>query len=190
MNSRRLRSGFTLLEVMIAMSILAIGATSILSIFVAAVRFQTDRMEENRVMEIYNVAREHADILFSNFDPSLVEEGQPPFPKPVVADLRDEDKAREHPDPRVRQAARKYRGYKYEIVFERSPFETGGSTVLVQIRVWGLESDADRPRFTHREVLTRTGTPVYEFWHSPSLEQEKNRVSKVDQDAKRRDGRQ
>ena len=110
MNSRRLRSGFTLLEVMIAMSILAIGATSILSIFVAAVRFQTDRMEENRVMEIYNVAREHADILFSNFDPSLVEEGQPPFPKPVVADLRDEDKAREHPDPRVRQAARKFRG--------------------------------------------------------------------------------
>ena len=60
MNSRRLQPGFTLLEVMIAMSILAIGATSILSIFVAAVRFQTDRMEENRVMEIYNVAREHA----------------------------------------------------------------------------------------------------------------------------------
>jgi prepilin-type N-terminal cleavage/methylation domain-containing protein len=48
--------GFTLLEVLIAMSILAVGAASILSIFVWAIAFHTKRVEANRLAGVYNHA--------------------------------------------------------------------------------------------------------------------------------------
>jgi len=165
--------GFTLLEVMIAMSILAVGSISILSIFVAAIRFNSDRIRENRVMEIYNYAYEHAEILFANHDPTREVKGQKatPYPTPVVADLRDFDKASKHKDPRVRRAARRYRGYKYELVFRANPWESGTASATVQIRVWGLESEDDQHRFNNQVILMRPGTPDYELYSTPSLQE-------------------
>ena len=165
------KRGFTLLEVMIAMSILAVGSISILSIFVAAIRFQSDRIRENRVMEIYNFAHEHAEIIFTNHDPTKEVKGEKPraYPKRLMADLRDFDKASRHKDSRVRRAARRYRGYKYELVFDRNPWESGSGSASVTIRVWGLESEDDQYQFSHKAILTRTGTPNHEFYNTPSL---------------------
>jgi len=167
------QGGFTLLEVMIAMSILAVGSISILSIFVAAIRFNSDRIRENRVMKIYDYAYEHAEILFAKHDPTREVKGERarPYPSPVVADLRDFDKASKHKDPLVRRAARRYRGYKYELVFRANPWESGTASATVQIRVWGLQSEDDQHRFSDQVILMRSGTPNYEFYSTPSLQE-------------------
>ncbi|MHC4959690.1 MAG: prepilin-type N-terminal cleavage/methylation domain-containing protein, partial [Planctomycetota bacterium] len=121
--------GFTLLEVMIAMSILAVGAASILGTFVAAVRWQSMRVENNRITEVYKHARNHAAIAFNAFDETKVKPGERPLPKTIVVDLTDPSAAMRHPDPQVREAARKFEGFKYEIEFEENDFSVAGSSV-------------------------------------------------------------
>ena len=163
--------GFTLLEVMIAMSILAIGSASILGTFVAAVRWQSMRVENNRITEIYNHARQHAEVVFNQFDASKVPEGESPLPKPIVADLTTEE-AETHRDPLIREAAVKFPGFKYEIQFEANDFAVAESSVVVNIKIYGLSGQlADSP-VRMKEILTRSGTPVHEFWKSPSKDRQ------------------
>lgn len=170
--------GFTLLEVMIAMSILAIGAASILGTFVAAVRWQSMRVENNRITAIYNHARQHAEVVFNQFDPSNVKEGEPILPKAIVAVLDEE--ATNNPDPQIREAANKFEGFKYEIEFEENDFGVEGSSVVVNIKIYGLSGKlADSP-LRMKEILTRSGTPVHEYWTSPS----KDRQARSDREKK------
>ncbi|MGQ0612281.1 MAG: type II secretion system protein [Planctomycetaceae bacterium] len=169
MPRRARQRGFTLLEIMIAMSILVIGATSILGIFVVAVDWQSRRVENNRVADIINFAIAHAEIAFNTFDPSSVPKGQSPVPPSIVVDLRDPDKARQNPDPQVQLAARRFPGCKYELVFERNPVGTGDSSVAVNVRIWGLPGVKDDPAYTDKIIFTRSGTPVHAFLNSPSL---------------------
>jgi len=184
----RRRRGFTLLEVLIAMSILAVGATSILSIFVAAARFHVDRVENNRITELLNHTRTHAQITFNNFDPDLAAKGpdQRTVPKKIVADLTDTGSARQSTDPMIREAAEKFPGFKYEISFEDNSLATvPGSSVIATIHIYRLNGKIDRSTPFDKIVLTRNGTPVNEFFKSPSLEA---RDRTKNQDAGRRRG--
>lgn len=173
----RRQSGFTLLEVMLAMSILAVGATSILSIFVAAISFHTKRVEENRITEIYNHVRLHAEIAFETFDPTRVREGEKPLPKPIVADLTDWSQAIQNPDPMIRSVAKKFAGFKYEVRFEDNRFAVSGSSVVANITIYPLSGSSEQA-FQTKEFLTRSGTPIQEFWSSPSLaERDRSKAS-------------
>ena len=88
----------------------------------------------------------------------------PSVPGQVTVDLRDWRKAEESRDPYVRRAARKYRGYKYELTFEPG---LEPSSFIVRVRVWGLESETDDFKISSREVVMRTGIPASEIRHDP-----------------------
>ena len=171
----RSEKGFTLLEVMIAMSILAIGAASILGTFVAAVRWQSLRVENNRITALYNHARMHAGILFNDFDPSKVEAGRPLLPGRKVVDLTAP--VPPDADAMTKEAARKFHGFKYEIEFESNEFAVENSSVVVNIKIYNLSGRLSESDLRMKEILTRSGTPVQEWWASPS---------KADQDKRRK----
>jgi len=154
---------------MIAMSILAVGATSVLAIFVAAIDFHTRRVENNRITEIYNHARNHADIVFNAFDPSKLKPGDPSVPKPIVADLTDE-KAELDPDPLIREAYRRFRGFKYEVKFVEDDLAVPGSSVVAEISIYRLSGQLDDSVLTTKEILTRSVISDYERLRSPSIE--------------------
>jgi prepilin-type N-terminal cleavage/methylation domain-containing protein len=163
------QKGFTLLEVMIAMSILAIGATSILSVFVAAVSFQTERVEANRITELRNWARHHAQVVFNNYDPASAKDGEKPIPKNINVDLTDLDAASAHADALVREAADKFPGFRYEILFEEDKFSVSGSSVVAHIRIYRLSGQLDESELVDKEFLTRNGVPAHEYRKNASV---------------------
>lgn len=162
--------GFTLIEVLIAMSILAVGAASILSIFVWAIAWQSKRVEDNRLVGLSNHALAHARARFNEFDPGSVPKGEPLFPKKIVADLRDKNAARSSPDPMIRDAADKFDGFQYIITFEDNDLAVPGSSVVVDIEILGLSGQRDES-FTHKWFLTRDSAPAGERFRSPSIEE-------------------
>jgi len=156
---------------MIAMSILAIGATSILSIFVAAISFHTERVEGNRITELRNWARQHAQIVFNNFnpnDPERAKKGEKPIPPKIVVDLTDLETASASTDPVVREAAEKFPGFKYEVLFEEDQFSVAGSSVVAHIRIYRMSGQLDETQLVDKEFLTRTGVPYHEYFRNPS----------------------
>jgi prepilin-type N-terminal cleavage/methylation domain-containing protein len=161
--------GFTLIEVLIAMSILAVGAASILSIFVWAIAFQSKRVEENRLAGLFNHAYSHAKARFNEFDPASVPKGQPMVPGKIVADLTNVEAARASPDKMIRDAAEKYAGFQYILTFEDNDLAVPGSSVVVDIEIIGLSKQRDQ--ISHKWFLTRDNAPVGERFRSPSLEE-------------------
>lgn len=159
-------SGFTLLEIMIAMSVLVVGATAILSIFVGALHFQTQRIENNRVAELRQYARQHAQLLLDNYDPSQTKK-QERLPPGLLVDLTDPNSAAIRRDPILRDLAERFRGYKYQITFESNPL---GEGVIADIRLWRLSGQEDTSQEWVKEFLNRSHTPWSEFDYSPSRE--------------------
>ena len=77
-----------------------------------------------------------------------------------------------HPFRQIREAADKFEGFRYEIEFESNEFAVAGSSVVVNIKIYGLSGKlADSP-LSMKEILTRSGTPIHEYWTSPSKERQ------------------
>ncbi len=169
-DTRGAARGFTLIEVLIAMSILAVGAASILSIFVWAIAFQSKRVEDNRLAGLYNHALAHARARFNEFDPGAVPKGQPIVPAKIVADLTDLQLARSSPDKMIRDAAEKYTGFQYIITFEDNDLTVPGASVVVDIEIRGLSGQRDES-FADKCILARDSAPAGERFRSPSLEE-------------------
>ena len=121
----------------------------------AAVRWQAMRVENNRITALYNHARQHAEIVFNNFDPK---EGEAVLPKTIVADLSED--ALNSKDAQIREAAEKFGGFKYEIEFEENDFAVAGSSVVVYIKIYGLSGKLAESPMDMKEILTRFGNPV------------------------------
>ena len=185
MTPRARQEGFTLLEILIAMSILAVGATSVLSIFVWAISFHTKRVEENRLVGLWNHALDHAAVAWHDFDPDSVGEGQSKLPKPIVVDLTDIEAARNDPDMMVVDAARKYPGFQYKITFEENDFAVAGSSVVVNIEIFGLSGRRDEA-FSQKQFLTRYGAPVRERFKMPDLSKYASDIKQSSADSDRR----
>jgi prepilin-type N-terminal cleavage/methylation domain-containing protein len=169
--AQKRQGGFTLLEVLIAMSILAVGAASILSIFVWAIAFHTKRVEGNRLAGVYNHALEHARAKFNEFDPGAVPPGQPLIPPKIVADLSGNRP--DTTDPMILDAWEKFRGFQYTITFEDNDLAVPGSSVVVDIEIRGLSGEVDES--SHKWFLSRTNAPARERFRSPSMDEEKAR---------------
>jgi hypothetical protein len=152
------------------MSILAVGAASILSIFVWAVAFQQKRHEENRLKDILNHAYAHAKAKLNEFDPTTVPKGQPVLPPKIVADLRKPEEARNSPDKMIRDAAEKYPGFQYIITFEDNDLASQGASVVVDIEVRGLSGERDATSST-KCFIARESAPRGEWFRSPSIEE-------------------
>jgi prepilin-type N-terminal cleavage/methylation domain-containing protein len=165
--------GFTLIEVLIAMSILAVGAASILSIFVWAIAWQSKRVEDNRLVGLYNHALAHARARFNEFDPGAVPPGEPLVPKRIVADLRDRNLARASSDQMIRDAADRFDGFQYIITFEDNDLAVAGSSVVVDIEIRGLSGQRDES--SHKWFLTRDSAPAGERFRSPSIEERESK---------------
>ena len=183
MNKRARQTGFTLLEVLIAMSILAVGATSILAIFVAALSFQTQRVEDNRITELYNFAREHAQVAFNAWDPALEsDDGQgKKGPKEIKADLTSYEAAQASGDKLAVDAFERFPGFRYEIRWSPYELSVGDSSWVAHITIFRLSGQPDQSTYWNKEILTRSGVPVGEFFSSPVLE----RLTKEDLREKR-----
>ena len=103
------------------------------------------------------------------FDPTRLKAGERQLPKPILVDLND-SASETSPDPMVAEAARKFPGFKYEIRFEENRWAVSGSSVVASITIYRLSGD-EKDAFRSKEFLTRSGTPLHEFWTSPSREQ-------------------
>ena len=167
-------SGFTLLEILIAMSVLVVGATAILSIFVGALHFQTQRVEDNRVAELRQYARQHAQLLLDNYDPTLTKKRER-MPPGMLVDLTDPNSEAIRRNPELRDLAERFPGYKYQITFESNPL---GEGVIADIRLWRLSGQEDTSQEWVKEFLNRSHTPWSEFDHSPSREAMQNETTK------------
>jgi len=75
---RRAR-GFTLLEIMVAMAILAVGAVCVLSVFAAALMLHDERMDKVRTKLVLDEARTEAQAAWEIFRPSRGHALPPPL---------------------------------------------------------------------------------------------------------------
>lgn len=151
---RRAQSGFTLLEIMIALAILAVGAVCVLSTFAAAIALHMRREDDVRMTRVMEEARTEALLAWNSWESTK----EKPLPPPI----KDQPFSR---DPAV----------SYSISFELIEGQpTGldgsanGAAALVQVRREGR----DRPREL-RVYLSRSELRPADFRRSWTYDQEK-----------------
>lgn len=138
-DSRRPQSGFTLLEIMIALAILAVGAVCVLSTFAAAIALHMRREDDVRMSRVMEEARTEAQLAWNSWESS---KGKP-LPPPV----RDQTYSR---DPAV----------SYSITFELIEGQpvgldgsANGAAALVEVRREGRETPRNVRIFLSRSEL-------------------------------------
>jgi prepilin-type N-terminal cleavage/methylation domain-containing protein len=156
MTRRRPENGFTLLEIMIALAVLAVGAICILSTFAAALALHMRREADVRTARVMEEARIEAQNAWDNWAPSKAR----PFP-PALPDLvysRDVNLG-------------------YSITYEAVPGQPalpdgnpGGVAAVVKVSRAG---DAPERTRTYRILLVRSGFRAAERKESVTFEQEK-----------------
>ena len=106
-------AGFTLLEILIAMTILALGGVMVISLFAAAVAMQYDSVVDRHKAEILSEVVAETQRVMNAYEP---EEG-----KPV-------------PPPIERRAAPQYaRDFEYSVTFTAAPDVPEGEGAVAQI---------------------------------------------------------
>ncbi len=159
-------TGFTLLEVMIATSILAVGTVSVLAIFASAVGFANRRQAQAELAQVLEEARSEARSAVDAFRPAAAISGaRPANPKAPVSAARlpggDSGKIPE-------KTSRLFEGYRYDLAFEelaRGVPEAGFRTTIT-VR-WG-----DQQSYSESLTLLPTSIPDGEFEYSSTFQEE------------------
>jgi prepilin-type N-terminal cleavage/methylation domain-containing protein len=152
------QSGFTLIEILIAMTILVVGGVGIISLFAAAVALQYDSVvNEQEAAVISDVVAEAQQVLNRHM---------PTADQPL-------------PPPLERKPSANYRDFEYEVSFERREFILPGEGAVARIRLYYRGAELD----TEDRVLQKTVFSPKEIKESISEEMDR----KADEEAKRRE---
>ena len=114
---KRLTGGFTLLEVLLATAIMAVGTTSVLVVIATAAGMASQRQVGVRREQVIDEARHDAQAMIDAFDP-----GAPDTTPQVVATKKGAAKpqftTRRAPDRVVGKKSSRYDGFTYDIAFD------------------------------------------------------------------------
>jgi prepilin-type N-terminal cleavage/methylation domain-containing protein len=160
------RGGFTLLEVMIATSILAVGTVSVMAVFASAVGFANRRQANAEMSEVLQEARSEAHVLVDTFK-------QPKTGSPA-ATTRDKTKSAPATMPGgpggkvAEKQSTIHAGYRYELQFTpvlRDVPEAGYRTAII-VRY------GDGQEYVETLAVLPSSIPDEEFSYSSSFEEE------------------
>jgi prepilin-type N-terminal cleavage/methylation domain-containing protein len=114
---RRLSRGFTLLEVLLATAIMAVGTTSVLVVIATAAGMASQRQVGVRRQQVLDEARHDAQAQIDAFEP-----GQPDTAVQKIATKKGEAKpastTRQAPDKIIGKKSSRYDGFTYDVSFE------------------------------------------------------------------------
>jgi Tfp pilus assembly protein PilV len=127
--------GFTLLEILIAMTILMMGGVLIISLFAAAVAMQYDSVVDRQKAEILNEIVAETQVVFNAYDP------KPDAPVPPPIEKRD--------------APQHGRDFQYSVTFETAPHVPSGEGATATITLYYRDNALDPfVRILQRTVFT------------------------------------
>lgn len=180
MTRRAATRGFTLLEVLLATAILAVGTTSVLVVFATAAGMASQRQVNLRREQVVDEARHQAQAMVDAFKPSTGPAS--PAPAPEGPSAKKGGKAATTP---VAYAPAKiegkksdrYDGFDYDLTFEprdRAVPEKGYDVTIV-VHYGGGELST-----TATTTLMQTLIPPEEFATSQTWEQERKGLSQND----------
>lgn len=146
---RRGERGFTLMEILIAMTILVLGGVSIISLFAAAVSLQYDSIvNERQAMILPDIVSEAQQVLNAH---------RPTKEQPVPPEIERKESALYPND------------FQFEVTFSRSQYIPEGEGAIANIRVFFREQEL--PSITR--ILQRTVFSQKEIVESITLEQDR-----------------
>lgn len=161
--------GFTLLEVLLATSILAVGTTSVLVVFATAAGMASQRQVNLRREQVVDEARHQAQAMVDAFRPGT-------SPAAAPAPKKGEKKAEKvatvaYAPPKVEgKKSDRYDGFNYDLTFEardRAVPEKGFDVTIV-VHYGGGELST-----TAATTLMQTLIPPEEFTSSLTYEEER-----------------
>lgn len=162
--------GFTLLEVLLATSILAVGTTSVLVVFATAAGMASQRQVNLRREQVVDEARHQAQAMVDAFRPGARPAAAP---APKKGD-KAPPPAAEAPAKVEGRKSERYDGFNYDLTFE--PRDRGvpekGYDVTIVVHYGGGELST-----TASTTLMQTLIPPEEFESSVTWDEERKGIS-------------
>ena len=163
--ARRGNRGFSLLEVMVATSILAVGTVSVLAIFASAVGFANRRQSQAELAQVLEEARSEARVLVDAFRPpsSIGNAAKSNKGKVTATKLPGSDTGKVE-----EKGSKVFAGYRYGVQFTelvRGVPEAGFQTTITVL--WG-----ENQTYTETLAVLPSSIPEQEFQYSQSFDEE------------------
>jgi hypothetical protein len=117
MMRRRASLGFTLLEVLLATGIMAVGTTSVLVVIATAAGMASQRQVGVRREQVLDEARHDAQAMVDAFDPG-VPNTLPQVISTKKGDAKPQSLVKQAPDKVVGKRSSRYDGFSYDIAFD------------------------------------------------------------------------
>jgi prepilin-type N-terminal cleavage/methylation domain-containing protein len=114
---RRVSVGFTLLEVLLATAIMAVGTTSVLVVIATAAGMASQRQVGVRREQVLDEARHDAQAMVDSFDPG-VPDTAPQVISLKKGDAKPKSSTKQAPDKVIGKKSSRYDGFNYDIAFD------------------------------------------------------------------------
>jgi prepilin-type N-terminal cleavage/methylation domain-containing protein len=114
---RRVSLGFTLLEVLLATAIMAVGTTSVLVVIATAAGMASQRQVGVRREQVVDEARHEAQAMVDAFDPGVPETG-PQVIATRSGAAKPASSTKQAPDKVIGKKSSRYEGFSYDLAFD------------------------------------------------------------------------